>query len=268
MRRWWRRTRSRRAQLKRADRDSWKAKYRLLLAATPEATRAQRQQDKHRHGYRRREERIRTLIAFNDLFVDMVLMVPPEALPRFSKRLYADMKLYCQKRREPYFSEEQFSAIVHGLSREIAVYNGAKMQGFAARMTSRIEDGLGVDMQIIDPASRRYINVDCKTPSAFRYRLIDLAREGRLSEQRLDAGMQTGYVAVTSGHGDEKFSVVVLKVDPDALGEVKDFAFEHTGELGRLLREIIAKHGLEDDGYGKPIGISLTQESGNDTILS
>lgn len=260
MRRWLRRFRPSRARLRKYEAESWRAKYQLLLAATPAATRAQRQQDKHPHGYRHRHERIRTLIAFNDLFVDTVLLVPPEVLPGFVDQLYKDMKQYCHKRREPYFSKEQFEAIVSGLGREIAVLNGAKTQGLAARMTSRIEDGLGVDMQVSDPKSRRYVNIDCKALSAFRHRVNDLVREEKLSHSEADAAMDNRYVAIESGHRANRFAVVLLCVDPRMLGDVEDFSFTHTGELGALLREILNRHGLADGGYGRPIGQQLDTE--------
>ena len=257
MAQWWRRFRPSRAQLRQHDERSLHAKYQLLLAATPNATRAQRQQDAHPHGYRHRHERIRTLIAFNDLFVDTVLLVSPDGLPQFAEQLYRDMKHYCQTRREPCFSEEQFTAIMTGLSREIAVYNGAKTQGLAVRMTSRIEDGLGVDMQVSDPATRRYVNVDCKAPSAFRHRVYDLLREGRLSQQAADVGVERGYVEVRGGQRGDGFMVIILCIDPDVLGEIHAFAFVHTGELGTLLRRILQEYGLRDGGYGQPIGAQL-----------
>lgn len=46
---------------------------------------------------------------------------------------------------------EQWTAIIRGLTREVAVYLAAKEHGFNALATDRAHDALGVDMQVQDP---------------------------------------------------------------------------------------------------------------------
>ena len=70
---------------------------------------------------------------------------------------------------------------MHGLSREIAVFKAAENAGLNALMSSRVADAFGIDMQIADTVSGDYVNIDCKTSSAFHFRLKDLdqARSSR-----------------------------------------------------------------------------------------
>ncbi len=237
--------------------DACRRAYEKLLEATPDAVLAQRQQDKHHHGYRQQQKRIRTLIAFNDLFVEAVLAMSSEGLVGLADRIFKDMKKTCKRYKTPCFSEEQFQAIVQGLSREVAIFLGVHQEGLAARMTSRIDDGLGVDMQIIDPASRRYINLDCKSPSAYRHRLYDLVREGRLDESTQNRAMQEGFVQIKNGHGANTFFVILMEISEEEFGSITDFTFESTHVLGDKMKEIIEQYGRNDNGYGKQIGESV-----------
>ena len=220
-----------------------------LLAITPAAVRAQMQMDSHHGGYRNRRERLMELITFNDMFVDVVLGLSDEARMHFTEDLFAQMSRYCAKRREPMFSREQFDAIVHGLAREIAVYEAALAQGYDAHMTSRQADSMGIDMQIRSPISRRYINIDCKMPASYRHRLHDLLREGRISEADAVQGMVDGFMQVVHGHGAERVKVVLLRIDPADYGEIHHYKFVDSEKIGEMLRVIIDAHGLSDDDF-------------------
>ena len=212
-----------------------------LVLQTPGAALAQAQMDKHKHGYHNRESRVLELIDFNDAYVQTVLALPSTHFIDFNRDLKRLLDWFCKRVGAWSFSDEQFEAITHGLSREIAVYNTVRAAGFAVEMTNRADDAFGIDMYITDRVTGRRVSVDTKTNSAFHYRLIELLREGRLSDADIDLAERRGYVAVINGHGDEKVRVVLWRIDHGTLGLIVDFSFEHASrlieELGNIMRE-------------------------------
>lgn len=215
----------------------------LLILQAPRAARAQQDMDKHPHGYHNRTERLYELIDFNDTYIDAVLSVPEYELSTFDDHAKRVTDIFCKRLRTRCFSNEQWEAITHGLSREVAVYRGAIKEGLLARMTSRVQDAKGVDMVITDPANKRTMNVDIKTGSAYHYRLKDLEREGRITSEEFKHADESGYCPVINGHGAESVEVVLLRIDHDVLGNIVDFEFENSHLLGGELRKILATVG-------------------------
>jgi hypothetical protein len=196
--------------------------------------------DTHRHGYHNREKRLYELIEFNDTFVSYVLATPHQQLPGLAERLKKDMTHFCMKLRTPMFSDEQFEAIVRGLSREIAVYRTARYHKFDVRMTSRAEDAFGIDMIITHPQTGKQLNVDCKTPAAFRHRMEDLVHHGRINETDLLKGDEQGFLTVFHRRGDEQVPVTLFCILPDRLGEISDFTFDEPERLKVALDTMFA----------------------------
>jgi len=215
----------------------------LLVLQSPRAALAQAQMDAHPHGYHDREKRLYELIDFNDTFVSTVLAEPHQVLVGFSDRMWRVMTNFCQVQNTPMFLRDQYDAIVRGLAREIAVYLGAKHEGLEAEMTSRTEDAFGIDMVIRDPASGKYANIDVKTPSAFRYRLEDLVKEKRITNEQLLRADQDDFVTVMNHRNRENVPVTILCVRPEDVGDIVDFQFQNTKRLGELLRHVIAVNG-------------------------
>lgn len=203
----------------------------LLIAQTPRAAKAQIEMDRHKHGYHHREKRLYELIDFNDTFVSYVLATPHRQLPGLAERLHQDMVEFCRRLGTTMLTDVQFEAITKGLSREIAVYRGALHQGFKARMTSRSEDAFGIDMVITDTESGKQLNIDCKTPSAFRHRLEDLVKEGRLEDDDVVIADEQGYVTIAQYRNNEAVPVTLFCILPDRLGEIVDFTFDDTSRL-------------------------------------
>lgn len=216
-----------------------------LVLRAPQAVLAQVQMDKHKHSYHNREARVLELIDFNDAYVQAVLALPPAHLHGFNEDLKRLIDWFCKRVGGWTFSAEQFEAITHGLSREIAVYNAVHAAGFDVYMTNRTEDAFGIDMHIVDRATGKRVNIDTKTSSAFHYRLIELLREGRLNDADIDLAERRGYAAVINGHGNEKVRVVLWRIDHGTLGAIIDFAFEHTGKLIEELGAIMREYGEE-----------------------
>lgn len=214
----------------------------LLLAQTPRAARAQTQMDRHRHGYHHREKRLFELIDFNDAFVALTLATPTHQLPGLAARLWDEMSHFCRRLKTPMFSRDQYDAIVRGLSREIAVFKAAESEGFKVHMTSRVEDAFGIDMVITDPTTGRELNIDCKTPSAFRYRLEDLIKEGRITEAELLQADQDDFLTVSQRRARDGMTVPVtlLCIRSDTLGEITDFTFDEPAKLTKLLDRVLA----------------------------
>jgi len=206
-----------------------------LLAQTPRAVLAQQQMDAHKHGYHNREKRLYELIEFNDTFVSFVLATRHAELPGLAERLKKDMTDFCRRLDTPMFSNEQYDAIVRGLAREIAVYRTAKYHGFGVRMTSRADDAFGIDMVITHPDSGKELNVDCKTPPAFRHRLEDLVHHGRISEDELLKGDAQGFLTVIHRRNQERVPVTLFCILPDRLGEISDFTFDEPDKLKVML---------------------------------
>ena len=215
---------------------SWMA---LAIMQSPRAARAQIMMDKHKHGYKDREKRLFELIDFNDAFVSCVLSLPEEYLEEFTLRFEHEIDLFCRKLHVAAFTHDQYEAITHGLSREIAVFRGAIAEGLKAKMTSRVQDAMGVDMIITDPYSNRSINIDCKTHSSFHFRLVDLNRQGRIDEQKRMYCELAGYCVVIN----KTTPVVLVRVSTDHLGEIENYTFKDTSRLGILLRSALHDHG-------------------------
>lgn len=216
---------------------------RSLILQAPHAAQAQVQMDKHKHSFRNKAARVLELIDFNDAYVSTVLAMPDDHLHMFNAELKLLVDWFCKRVGAWTFSDEQFDAIAHGLSREIAVYNAVQKAGFDVRMTTRAEDAFGIDMRITDRVTRRMVNIDTKTSSAFHYRLIDLLREGRLSTADIDLAERRGFVAVFNGHGDQKVRVILWRIDHGTLGDITDFAFKQTDTLIEELGEILKEYG-------------------------
>lgn len=217
------------------------ANYRwLLLLQTPRAVLAQIQMDGHRHGYHNREKRLFELIEFNDTFVNFVLATPHEKLPGLADELKRDMTEFCKKLRTPMFTDDQFDAIVRGLSREIAVYRTARYHKFDVRMTSRADDAFGIDMVIIQPETGKQLNIDCKTPPAFRHRLEDLLHHDRITENDLVKGDEQGFLTVIHRRNEERVPVTLFCILPDRLGEISDFTFDEPEKLKVALDAMFA----------------------------
>lgn len=216
--------------------------YALALQA-PRAAVAQEEMDKHPHGYHNKEHRLFELIDFNDAFDSAILALPRELLPHVKERVKSLCDFMCNKVGTRCFSDEQYHAIVHGLSREIAVYLGLQKEGFHVEMSSRREDAFGIDMIFTDPKSMRTVGVDIKTHSAYHYRVQVLFREGRLSEEGLLMAERNGFTAVMNGRNDEQRRVVSWRIDHEVLGEVVNFEFEETKRLGETARAIVLRYG-------------------------
>lgn len=215
-----------------------------LILQAPRSARAQAEMDKHPRGYHGRDDRLYQLIDFNDTFVSTVLSLPESELPGFVDSLHDACDAMCREAKSRSFSDRQFEAITHGLSREIAVYRGAIKEGLRVEMTSRIDDAFGIDMRVIDDATRRYINLDVKTSSAFHFRLLDLVREGRVApHEQIDAETK-GYWEVVNRRGDEQTKIILLRVSQDELGQIVNFSFERSDLLGKRLRRILEVRSL------------------------
>lgn len=211
-----------------------------LLAQTPRAVLAQQQMDAHKHGYHHREKRLYELIDFNDTFVNLVLATHYHYLPGFAERLKHEMTRYCRRLKTPMFSDEQYDAIVRGLGREIAVYRSASYKGFDVRMTSRTDDAFGIDMIITQPSTQKVLNIDCKTPSAFRHRLEDLAHHGRIRDEDIALADEQGFITVMHRRDNDTVPVTLLCILPDRLGEIHNFTFDEPERLEEMLNSIFA----------------------------
>lgn len=221
-----------------------------LFAQAPRASLAQAQMDKHPHGYHNKQARLYELIDFNDTFDLAVLTLSEKHRSEFVERAKQAIDRTCQRVGAPGFSEEQWQAIVRGLSREIAVYLAAKNSGFHTIMTQRSQDALGIDIQVMDPESRRYINLDIKSPSSFRHRLEQLVKEDRLTERELLRADERSYAVVTNGRGRQKVKVVLLCILPDRFGEIDDFEFVDIAPMRSTIARLIDHYGLRDGKFG------------------
>jgi len=215
--------------------------FALLVLQAPLAAQAQQKMDEHPHGYHDKQARLYELIDFNDAYVSTVLALSDAELKGFAETIKQELARFCQSVHAQMFSDEQFDAITRGLSREIAVFRGAVSQGFQVVMTSRTQDALGVDMVITNPQTGDSINVDCKTASSYRYRLQDLEREGRMSRDARLAADRAGYVREHNGHGGQSVEVVLLRIDPNEVGDIVDYSFTQPELLGERLRDIMRR---------------------------
>lgn len=215
----------------------------LLILQTPAAVRAQREMDRHRGGYKNRQARLFELIDFNDTFVDTVLTLEVPELRTFTDRLKSELDYFCQYMNVASLSDKQYEAIAHGLSREIALYIEAKKLGYHARMTSRSQDAMGVDMVITDPTTKRSIGVDVKTHSAYHWRLIDLQRRNRLSEEERLQCELAGFCGVTNGKGERAIDTVLFRIATDRLGPIHHYRFVESEPVAELLVGALKYHG-------------------------
>lgn len=220
---------------------------RALILQAPQAALAQDVMDRHKHGYPARGERLNELIDFNDAFVSTVLALDQPLLGGHEVEVKRLIDWFCKRVGVGSFSADQYEAIVQGLSREIAVFRGVQKEGMLAAMTSRAKDALGIDMTISDPKTGRSVNVDCKAPSAYRHRIYDLLREGRLSEQEVTAAEALGYIAELNGHGRDKTEVVVWRIERERYGAIVAFDFLDTEPLARTIRDILDTYGTTNE---------------------
>lgn len=218
-----------------------------LVLQAPHAAQAQAQMDHHKHGFRGKAERVLELIDFNDAYVATVLALNDEQRAQFNESTKRLIDWFCKRVGAWTFSNEDFAAIAHGLSREIAVYYAVNEAGFSARMTSRAEDAFGIDMYIGDDATGKRVRVDTKTSSAFHYRLIELFREGRLGQADIELAERNGYTAVINGHGDERLRVILWRIDHGTLGDITNFHFTSSHTLIEELRRIVNEYGESID---------------------
>lgn len=216
--------------------------YALAMQA-PRAAVAQEEMDKHPHGYHNKEHRLYELIDFNDGFDATILAMPRDLLPHVKERIKDLCDFMCEKAGTRCFADEEYEAIVHGLSREIAVYLGLEDEGYHVEMTNRREDAFGIDMIILSPKTMKQVAVDIKTRSSYHYRVQELHREGRLSEEGLIMAERNGFTAVMNGHGGEERRVVTWRIDHEVLGDVVDFRFESTRRLGEEVQMILLRYG-------------------------
>ncbi len=215
----------------------------LLILQAPAAALAQREMDAHHGGYRNRQARIYELIDFNDTFVDTVFSLHEHDLAMFPERLQAEIDQFCTRLHTPSFTPEQFEAIVHGLSREIAVYRGAKRAGYLVHMTSRVQDAMGIDMVITDPDTKKSINIDVKTRSAYHFRLIDLERQNRIDANRRLECELAGFCTIRNGKGSQSVDTMLFRVATDDLGPIRNFDFVDIEPLATLIAEALKQHG-------------------------
>lgn len=208
-----------------------------LVLQAPRAVAAQRKMDKHPHGYHDKKARLFELIDFNDTYVSTVLAMPEHHLATFNDRVRQLITRACKRMGLPSFSNEQWDAITHGLTREIAVYRGAAHLGYQVRMTNRNEDAMGVDM-VVTNADGEEINLDIKTRSSFHFRLMDLEREGRISKLEQTEGEKFGHLTVINGHGHEAVRTTLLRIDEETYGATTGFALDHLEPLDTSFKQI------------------------------
>lgn len=224
--------------------------FAALLAQAPRAVLAQLQMDQFPHGYRNKQERLYELIDFNDTLVAIILALDDEKRQQFAVRAKEAADRVCKRVGAPCFRNEQWEAIIRGLTREVAVYLAATEHGFNAWLTDRAHDALGIDIQVQDPEDKRYINIDVKTPSSFRHRMEQLVHEGRLTEHELMQGDQRSYIVEYNGHGSNKMPVVVLCILPDIFGDLAYWRFVNPQPMVGMLNQLIRDHGLSNNKYG------------------
>lgn len=209
-----------------------------LILQAPNAALAQEQMDRHPYGYHNKQARLFELIDFNDTFVSAVLSVSTADRVTFVAEAKRAIDAFCKQVRTRCLSDEQYEAIVHGLSREIAVYLGVQTEGYNVQMTNRVDDAFGIDMVITDPRNGQSINVDCKTHSAFYYRLKDLMHEGRLTVEQAGIAEDNGYVWIVNHDGVRSERIVLWRIDEQTYGNIQDFSFVNTVQLGEHLSRI------------------------------
>ncbi len=224
--------------------------YHALLAQFPRAVLAQIQMDRYPRGYQNKQERLFELIDFNDTIVATILAMPDNLRTEFEERVKQAGDRICKRVGAPCFTNEQWVAIIRGLTREVAVYLAAVEGGFDVVMTDRVHDSMGIDMQIRDTNTNKYINIDIKTPSSFRYRLERIARKGKITEREINIANERGYLIVDVGHGARETESILLCILPDRFGDLKSWRFVNPMPMQDMLSMLIDEHGLRDDKFG------------------
>lgn len=225
----------------------------MTLLMVPRAARAQEMMDAHKHNFHDRKTRLFELIDFNDAFVATVLALSSEERKGFSDVLYVMMKQFSRAHKTLNFQEGQYQAIVHGLSREVAVYQAALDNGIDALMTSRTDDAFGVDIQLRDRQTGVYINIDIKTHSSYYFRLKVLVRERRISQSEAETALDTGFCLVINRNEQVEVPVLLFRIDHTILGDIVDFSFKDTTRIIKKIHYAIDKYGIKDSGFGKVI---------------
>lgn len=221
----------------------------LLLLQSPRAAHAQAMMDEHPHGYHDRTKRLYELIDFNDSFVSTVLLLPESELETFTDKLKDAIDAYCKSVQSRSFSSEQFEAITHGLSREIAVYAAAKHAGLEVVVSSRTADAFGIDMQVRSAETGRYINIDTKAASAFHFRLKELIHEKRLTPDNMIDAETKGYWEITNRRDDQQTRIILLRISHEELGDITAFRFVNESLIVSRIQQIIALRGLSDQRF-------------------
>ena len=211
--------------------------YSLLLAQAPRAAAAQHTMDTHKYGYHNRQKRLYELIDFNDTFVDLILATPVRDRAGLAAKLYQDITALCRRLDTKEFTDTQFAAIANGLGREIAVYTAAEEFGYEVRMASRTQDAFGIDMMIAEAGTNSRLYVDCKAPSAFRHRLEDLVKYGKITEAQLLKADEQDFLTMDRRFGDESIPVTLLCIRTETVGEVHDFVFDNPRKFRTLLQQ-------------------------------
>lgn len=237
--------RSARAVAKLRDKKSLQPSHLLaaLVLQAPGAARAQREMDAHRGGYKNRQARLFELIDFNDTFVDTVLAIDDETRVTFVERLKAEIDFMCEYLHVDSFNTKQYEAIVHGLSREIAVFTGVKKLGYLARMTSRVQDAKGVDMIVTDPDTKKSLGIDIKTRSAYHFRLINLKRQNRINEEQRLACELAGFCTIVRKNTQGTSETLLFRIATADLGKITHFRFENLEPLRDHLARAFHDHG-------------------------
>lgn len=217
----------------------------LLLLQSPVAARAQYEMDKRSGGYKNHQARLFELIDFNDTFVSTILAFPEPELDGFNEALRSELTAFSRQMRTANFSDKQLEAITHGLSREIAVYRGARRLGYLARMTSRVQDAKGVDMIITDPETKKSLGIDVKTRSSFHFRLINLQRQRRIDEQQRLACEEAGFCTVKydRNSNSQQSDTVLFRIATRELGPIANYSFGDLGPLSQHLANAFEHHG-------------------------
>ena len=70
--------------------------------------------------------------------------------------------------------------------------------------------------------------------------LQELAEQGRMSEAEATAADERGYAVGVNGHGLEEVAVTLLRVDPNEMGDIKDFTFTDPKLLGERLQTLFS----------------------------
>lgn len=223
----------------------------LLILQGPRAAHAQAMMDENPRGYHDRSKRLYELIDFNDTLVSTVLLLPERELASFTDKLRAALDAFNKKMYSRKFSDDQFEAIVHGLSREIAVFKAVKNAGLQVLMASRTADAFGIDMQIQEPTGGNYINVDCKTSSSFHFRLKDLMHDRRITEHDMTEAETKGWWEITNKKEGRSIKIILLRVSQDELGKVQAFRFLNEQRLVELIKLILTQRGLADNQFGR-----------------